>query len=267
MKNLEGKVVVLTGASEGIGRALSLQFAEERANIVLAARNESRLEELKKEITSIGGNALVVPTDVTDIECCKSLIEKAAGHYGKIDILVNNAGATMWTLFEEITDISIFKRIMDINYLGSVHCTYFALPYLKKTKGQIVGVSSIAGFTGVPCRTAYAASKHAMFGFFDSLRAELRTTGVSVTMIAPDFVLSEIHRRALDKDGKPLGVSPMQESKIMTSEKCAELIITAVRKRERILITSFRGKLGRWMKLLLPGIVDIVAAKVIQNAK
>lgn len=267
MKNLEGKVVVLTGASEGIGRALSLKFAEKRANIVLAARNESRLEELKKEIASIGGNALVVSTDVTEIESCQNLIKQAVAHYGKMDILVNNAGATMWTLFDEITDISIFKKIMDVNYLGSVHCTYFALPYLKKTKGQIVGVSSIAGFTGVPCRTAYAASKHAMFGFFDSLRAELRNTGVSVTMIAPDFVLSEIHRRALDKDGKPLGVSPMQESKIMTSERCADLIVEAVIKRKRLLITSFRGKLGRWMKLIVPGIVDIVAAKVIADAK
>lgn len=267
MKDFEGKVVILTGASEGIGRAVSFKFAEQKANIVLAARNESRLEELKDEIESTGGNAFIVPTDVTEIESCQNLIDKTVNHYGQIDILINNAGGTMWTLFEEIKDISIFKKLMDLNYMGSVHCTYFALPHIKKTKGQVVGISSVAGLTGVPCRTAYSASKHAMFGFFDSLRIELKKTGVSVTMIAPDFVLSEIHRRALDGDGKPLGESPMQESKIMTSEQCADLIIDSIRKGDRLLITSFRGKIGRWMKLLIPEFVDKITAKAIEDAK
>jgi short-subunit dehydrogenase len=156
---------------------------------------------------------------------------------------------------------------MRINYLGAAYCTYYALPHLKKSKGRIVAVSSITGLSGVPTRTAYAASKHALFGFFDSLRIELLDTGVTVTMIAPDFVLSEIHRRALGSDGKPLGKSPMQEEKIMTAEKCATLIVKAIENRERLLVTSLRGKLGRWVKMFAPGMIDKVTAKAIQKKK
>lgn len=267
MKNFNNKVVIITGASEGIGRALSLKFAEQKAKVVIAARNEKRLNELKTEIESIGGLALVVPMDVTDKDACKNLIDSAVDEYGQIDILITNAGRTMWTPFEDIQDLSIFKQIMDLNYLGCVYCTYYALPYLKKTKGQIVGVSSVAGLNGVPSRTAYSASKHALFGFFDSLRIELKDTRVSVTMIAPDFVLSEIHKRALDGLGNPLGTSPLQESKIMTAEECAVLIMGAIEKRDRLLITSLRGKLGRWMKLIVPSVVDNIAAKAIKEAK
>jgi len=267
MEGYNNKVVIITGASEGIGRALSLKFAEQKAKIVIAARNEKRLNELKSKIESLGANALVVPTDVTEKNACKNLIESGVKEYEQIDILVNNAGMTMWTPFEDVKDLSIFKQIIDLNYLGCVYCTYYALPYLKKSKGQIVGVSSVAGLNGVPSRTAYSASKHAMFGFFDSLRIELKDTGVSVTMIAPDFVLSEIHKRAFDGFGKPLGASPLQESKIMTAEKCAHLIMEAIEKRDRLLITSLRGKLGRWMKLISPSIVDNIAAKAIKEAK
>lgn len=267
MENFNDKVVIITGASEGIGRALALKFAHQKAKVVLSARNEKRLNELKTQIESFGGTALVVPTDVTDVNSCERLIKTTINEYGKIDVLVNNAGRTMWAFFEEIKDISIFKNLMELNYLGSVYCTHYALPYLKQTKGQIVGVSSVAGINGVPARTAYCASKHAMFGFFDALRIELKESGVSVTMIAPDFVLSEIHKRALDAQGKPLGKSPMQESKIMTSDECADLILQAVMKRERILITSLRGKLGRWIKLIAPNVVDRIAAKAIKEAK
>jgi len=267
MEDFNNKVVIITGASEGIGRALSLKFAEQKAKIVISARNEDRLNKLKNEIESLGASALVVPTDVTDKDACNNLIEHTVDEYGTIDVLVNNAGRTMWTPFKDIKDLSIFKQLMDLNYLGCVYCTYYALPYLKKSKGQIVGVSSLAGLNGVPSRTAYSASKHAMFGFFDSLRIELKDTGVSTTMIAPDFVISEIHRRALDGLGNPLGKSPLQESKVMTAEECAQLIIQAVQNRDRLLITSLRGKLGRWMKLIIPSIVDKIAAKAIKDAK
>ncbi len=267
MENFNHKVVVITGASEGIGRALALKFAEQKSKIVISARNENRLNELKSEIESSGASALVVPADVTDPDACKNLMERAFEEYGRIDVLITNAGRTMWTPFEEIKDLSIFKQLMDLNYLGCVYCTYYALPYLKKTKGQIVGVSSVAGLNGVPSRTAYSASKHAMFGFFDSLRIELKDTGVSVTMIAPDFVLSEMHKRALDGFGNSLGKSPLQASKIMTAEECAALIMPAVEKRDRLLITSLRGKLGRWLKLISPSTVDKIAAKAIKEAK
>jgi len=148
-----------------------------------------------------------------------------------------------------------------------VYCTYYALPHLKKSRGLIVAVSSVAGMTGVPTRTAYAASKHALFGFFDSLRIELEGTGVSITMVAPDFVLSEIHRRALGHDGKPLGKSPLQESKIMTAEKCAAQIVKAMENRDRLLITSPRAKVGRWIRLFSPRLIDHIAKKAIREKK
>ncbi len=261
------QVIIVTGASEGIGRALCLALAAQRPKLVLAARNRERLETLKAEIERYGAAGLVVPLDVTDESACKALIEQTIAAFGRLDMLVNNAGGTMWARLDEIQDTAIFERLMRLNYLGSVYCTYYALPHLKKSRGRIAGVASVAGLSGVPTRSGYAASKHAMFGFFDSLRIELQDTGVSVTMVAPDFVLSEVHRRALDGEGKPLGVSPMQESKIMTAEHCAALIVRALERRQRLLVTSLRGKLGRWLKLIAPSLMDHMAAKAIAARK
>ena len=265
MSTFTDKVIVVTGASEGIGRELCLALAPQAPRLVLAARNQARLEELKTEIEKLGAQALVVPTDVTDQDACRNLIATTVGHWQQIDALVNNAGVTMWTTLEEMTDLTIFERLMRLNYFGSVFCTYYALPYLKKTRGRIVAVSSVAGLAGLPTRTAYAASKHAMFGFFDSLRIELHGTGVTVTMIAPDFILSQMHRRALGPDGLPLGRSPLQPEKIMTAQQCAGLIVPAMEKRQRLLLTSTRGKTMRWLKLFFPKFVDNVAAKAIKN--
>lgn len=267
MGTFNDHVIIVTGASEGIGRALCLALAPQRPRLVLAARNEARLNELKAEVEAQGAQALVVPTDVTDEAACKALIERSIEAWGQIDVLINNAGGTMWTRMEDVEDLTIYERLMRLNYLGSVYCTYFALPHLKKSQGRIVGLSSVAGITGVPTRTAYSASKHAMFGFFDSLRIEVAPYGVSVTMVAPDYVLSEIHRRALGKDGKPLGASPLKEDKIMTSEACARLIVEAMDKRQRLLLTSTRGKIGRWLKMLAPGLMDKMAAKAISDKK
>lgn len=260
-------VIVVTGASEGIGRALCLALAPQAPKLVLAARNQARLEELKAEIEAKGAEALAVPTDVTDEAACKALMDQAVETYGRIDVLVNNAGGTMWTLLEDVTDMSIFERLMRVNYLGAVYCTYYALPHLKERKGRIVAVSSVAGLIGVPTRTAYSATKHAMFGFFDSLRVEMMDAGVTVTVVAPDFVLSEVHRRALGADGQPLGKSPMQEDKIMTAEECAALMVPAIEGRDRLLITSSRGKAGRFLKLFWPGLMDRVARNAIRNRK
>ena len=173
----------------------------------------------------------------------------------------------MWTTLEDMADISIIEQLMRINYFSAAYCTYYALPHLIKSKGRIVSISSIAGLSGVPTRTAYSATKHAMFGFFDSLRIELMGTGVTVTMIAPDFVFSEIHRRAFGKDGKPLGSSPVEKNKIMTANECALKIIRATENRDRLAILSFRGKLGRWVKLIAPGFIDKVVLKAIRDAK
>jgi len=267
MAEFSEKVIVITGASEGIGRALSLAFAPQKPKLVLAARNEDRLNELKDEVELLGGEALVAPTDITDEEACKNLIQAAVSAWGGVDVLVNNAGRTMWTTLENIEDTTIIEQLIRVNYLGAAYCTYYALPHLKASKGRIATISSVTGLTGVPTRTAYSASKHALFGFFDSLRIELIGTGVTVTMIAPDFVLSQMHRRAFGSDGNPLGTSPMQEDKIMTAEVCAAMIVKAIENRDRLLITSLRGKLGRWMKMIAPGAIDNLALKAIRDRK
>jgi len=186
---------------------------------------------------------------------------------GRIDVLVNNAGGTMWTRLDEILDLSIFERLMRLNYLGSVYPTFHALPHLQQSRGRIVAVASMAGLIGVPTRTGYAAAKHAVAGFFDSLRVELLDSGVTVTLICPDFVVSEIHKRALGPDGRPLGDNPMANSKIMTAEQCAGLMIPAIERRERLLVTSGRGRLARWLKLLAPGAIERMAARAIAQKR
>ena len=267
MPTFKDKVIIVTGASEGIGRELCLALAPQTPRLVLAARNQARLEELKTEIENLGAQALVVPTDVTDQEACRNLIATTVEQWQQIDALINNAGMTMWTTLEEMTDLTIFERLMRLNYFGSVYCTYYALPHLKKSRGRIVAVSSMAGLTGIPTRTAYAASKHAMFGFFDSLRIELNGTGVTITMIAPDFILSQMHKRALGSNGIPIGKSPLQTDKIMTAKQCARLIVPVMEKRQRLLLTSTRGKLFYRLKGLLPGLLDAIAIKAIKNKK
>jgi NAD(P)-dependent dehydrogenase (short-subunit alcohol dehydrogenase family) len=185
-----GKSIVVTGASQGIGKALCLALAPQRPRLVLAARDAARLEEVAAACRAAGAETLVVATDVTSSDQCRRLVERTVEAFGGLDVLVNNAGASMMARFDEIADLAIYERLMQVNYLGCVYPTHFALPHLKKSRGQIVVMSSLAGLTGVPTRTGYAASKHAVFGFFDSLRIELEESGVSVTVVAPYFVLS-----------------------------------------------------------------------------
>ncbi len=257
------KVVVITGASSGIGRELAYQLAEQGAWLSLAARNEERLSAVAGECQVRGGRAIAIVTDVGEQAQYSELIQRTVDQYDRIDMLVNNAGITMWANFEDVRDIGFYEQIMRVNYLGSVYCTYYALPFLKKTKGQIIGISSLAGRNGIPKRSGYAASKHAMVGFFDTLRIETAEYGISVTMIYPDFVATETRERALGVDGKPIGKSPVRESEVMPAEKCAQLIIRAAAARKRELIMTWRGKVGLWIKLIAPGVVDRVAQKAI----
>ncbi|TKB53690.1 SDR family oxidoreductase [Ferrimonas aestuarii] len=264
MSGLQGKVVLLTGASEGIGRELAKQLVASGANLMMAARNLERLYQLYGEMDG-GEQVRVCGCDVSDQQQCQNLVAMTLKEFGCIDVVINNAGITMWSRFDDTQDLSIFENLMRVNYLGAVYLTHAALPCLKTAKGQVVAIASVAGLTGVPSRTGYAASKHAMIGFFDSLRIELKQDGVDVTVICPDFVVSEIHKRAIGADGQPLGDSPMQEAKIMTAEQCARLSIEAIAKRQRLLVTSLRGRLGRWFKLLAPRFIDHLADKAIRD--
>jgi len=265
LSELAGKTIIVTGASSGIGRAICLELSPERPNLVLAARDAARLEEVAAECREKGAEALVVPTDVSSEDACRDLVRRTGERFGGVDVLVANAGRTMWARLDEVKDLSLYEELMRTNYFGAVYPTFHALPYLKRSRGRIVVVSSVAGLTGVPERTGYSATKHALFGFFESLRIELQDTGVTVTMVAPDFVRSEIHRRAIGADGKPLGKSPLSEGKIMTAEECARRIRRAMEKRQRLVITSARGRFGRWARLFAPRLVDSVARRAIRR--
>ncbi len=260
-------VMILTGASSGIGRALALELAGQGAWLALAARNTQRLESVAAECRERGGKAIVVPTDVAIEAQCRALVERAVAEFGRLDTLINNAGISMWARFEELQTLAPLEEIMRVNYLGAAYCTFYALPHLKRTRGRIVAVSSLAGKGGVPTRSGYAASKHAMVGFFDSLRIELAGTGVTVTIVYPDFVTSEIRERAYGADGRPLGVSPVREKEVMSAETCAGLIAKAAAERRRELIMGTRGKVGLWLKLIAPAVVDRIAAKAIKEGK
>jgi short-subunit dehydrogenase len=267
MDDFGGNVIVVTGASEGIGRALCEALAPQGPKLVLAARNRERLDSLATACRASGAETLVVPGDLESEAQCQALIAAALEHFGRIDTLVPNAGRTMWARADEIRDATIFRDVMELNYFSAVWLTLAALPQLKETRGRIVPVASVAGLTGVPSRSAYCASKHAMIGFFESLRIELAGSGVSVTIVCPDFVVTELHRRALGAEGKPLGTSPMQESSIMTASQCAALIVPAMAARRRMLITSRRGRLGRFVRVFAPGLIDRIAAKAIAERK
>ena len=265
MNNFAGRSVLITGASEGIGRALALELAAQGARLVLNARSEARLREAARDCARFGAEVVAIPGDVAQRQDCQRMVEGAIGRFGRLDTLVNNAGITMWARFDAVQDFSVFERLLAVNYLGAVYLTAAALPHLKQARGLIVAVASIAGLTGVPERTGYAASKHAMVGFFESLRIELRGSGVAVSIIAPDFVASQIHRRAVGPDGKPLGQTPMQESRIMTAEACARLMVRAMQRRQRLAILSPRGRLGRWARLIAPAWVDGIAQRAIRE--
>jgi len=264
---LRENVMIITGASSGIGRALALQLAEQGAWLALAARDIDQLKAVAEECRRYGGKALVVPTDVAEQAQCQNLVERTVAEYGRLDTLINNAGISMWTKLEELKDLTVLERIMRVNYLGSAYLTAYAIPYLKQTRGRIVAVSSLAGKNGVPTRSGYAASKHAIVGFFDSLRIELAETGISVTMIYPGFVTSEIRERAFGADGQPLKKSPVREAEVMTAEECARIMVSAIARRKREEVMTLRGKLGQWAKLIAPGLVDRMAKAAIEQGR
>jgi len=261
------KVVIITGASSGIGRELAYQLAAQGAWLSLAARHIERLDSVRTECERRGAKAIAVSADVSDPVQCAELIRKTVEHYSRLDILVNNAGKTMYTNFEDVGDLTIFEKLMRVNYLGSVYCTYYALPYLKQTQGRIVGVSSLTGKTGVPTRSGYAASKHAMAGFFDSLRIEVAQHKVSVTMIYPGFVATGVRERAFGKDGQSVGRSTVRDGEVMPVERCAQIILRAVAQRKREVVMTLRGKIGMWLKLLAPRLVDRIAHQAIRTGR
>ncbi|MYM70224.1 SDR family oxidoreductase [Pseudoduganella sp. FT55W] len=262
------KTIIITGASDGIGAEIARQLARKHGAgvaLVLAARNVAMLEQVAAQCAALGAQTLVAPTDVSVQAQCVALIEASVARFGRIDALINNAGRSAHALFSEVENLAWYEELMRINLWGSVWCTHAALPHLKQARGSIVAVSSLAGLVGVPGRTAYSATKFAMSGFFEALRAELKPFSVSVTTAYPGVVATQIRHRGFNAAGGALGSSSLKEDKAMPVEECAGLIVAGMEARQREVVMSAKGKLGRWMKLISPGLVEKMALAALKD--
>lgn len=260
MSSIKNKVVVITGASSGIGKAIALEAAKKGAHLVLAARNLQTLNEVAQQWSDYKNQVLVVPADVSVELDCENIINKTVAHFGTIDVLINNAGISMRAIFEE-TDLNVLKSIMDINFWGTVYCTKYALPFLLKSKGSVVGISSIAGYKGLPARTGYSASKFAMQGFLESLRIENLKKDLHVLIACPGFTASNIRNTALAADGSQQGESPRDEGKMMQPNEVALALMCAIEKRKRTLTLTTQGKLLVFLNKFIPAQVDRMVFK------
>ncbi len=259
----DGQVVAITGASSGLGATLALKFAEAGANLALFALDEDGLSDTAERCRRMGRRVVTSAGDVGSPEDCEKWVDISVSELGGIDCLIACAGISMWARFEEVEDVSIFRRLMETNYLGIVHCVYYALPHIKARKGQIVAISSIQGKIGVPLHTGYVASKHAVQGFFESLRTELGGTDVNVLTVLPHWLRgTNLRKSAFGKSGGSLGSSSRKHSKdSVTLDDASDAIMKAVRKRRRELIIPFKLRLLPWLHLINPRIVDYLVKR------
>ncbi|HVZ46314.1 MAG TPA: SDR family oxidoreductase [Ramlibacter sp.] len=264
------KTFVITGASDGIGAEIARQLAATHrveAALVLAGRSQEKLDAVAAQCARSGAQAITVAMDVSIEAQCRDLIARAVGKFGRIDALVNNAGLSAHALFEDVRaeDLHWYESLMRVNLWGAVWCTHAALPHLKQSRGRIVAVSSLAGLVGVPGRNAYSATKFALAGFFEALRAELKGAGVSVTLAYPGVVATQTRHRGYDAKGEAAGRSGLKEEDAMSVEECARLIIRGMDARKREVVMTARGKLGRFLKLLAPGVVENMALAALKD--
>lgn len=253
--DFKGKNVIVTGASSGIGLALAREFAASGANVMLGARSEGKLQEAVAAIRDAGGTADYVVTDVVSEEDCRRLVESTVAAYGGVDILICNAGLSMRALFDDV-DLGVLHRLMDVNFWGAVNCCKYALPYLQRSHGSIVGVSSVAGLHGLPGRTGYSASKYAMTGFLETLRIENMKKGLHVMIACPGFTASNVRFSALTADGSQQGETPRNEAKMMTPEQVARIIMRGIKRRKRLCLMEYEGRLTHFIKKFSPALLD-----------
>jgi short-subunit dehydrogenase len=261
----QGKIILITGASDGIGAQLARSLAAPGVSLALAARGLDRLRRVEAQCREKGAEALALRCDVSVEGDCRNFIERAAERFGGIDILVNNAGVSGHALLEDVDDFSWYETMMRVNYFGSLWCTRYALSHLKARRGLLVGVCSLAGKHGIPGRTAYSPSKFAQAAFFEALRIELRGTGVDVTVVFPGVVATDIRLHGYGPDGKAAGASGLDERGAMPVEECVRLIVSAMAARRRELVMTAQGKLGQWMKLIAPSLVDRIALAALKK--
>ncbi len=262
------KVIIVTGASSGIGLASATRFASLGAKTVLAARSIDKLEKIAEEINEkfnkSTDNVLCVKTDVTKEEDCKNLVEQTIKHFGKIDVLVNNAGISMRAVFKDM-DLKVMRSLMDTNFWGTVYCTKYALPYLLESKGSVVGVISTAGYVGLPARTAYSASKFAVRGFLETLRIEHLYDDLHVMIFAPGFTTSNIRNVALTADGSPQGETPRKEERMMSAERVAKIMARGIFRRKTHMVLTPLGKATLFANRRLPRVTDKMEYRMMAN--
>jgi dehydrogenase/reductase SDR family member 7B len=252
---MKNKIVLITGATSGIGKALAFEFGHHGCKVAITGRREKELNEVKKELEKQSIECYAIVGDVSIEADAKRMVDESIHYFGSLDILINNAGISMRALFQDI-ELSVFKKVMDINFYGTVYCTKYALPHILKTKGSVVGISSINGRRATPARSAYSASKYAMEGFLEAIRMEVMKKGVHVLSVCPGFTASNIRNTALTADGSVQGESPREEQKMMSAEETAQHIYKAVISRKRDLILTFQGKLAVWLSKWMPGTMD-----------
>ncbi len=260
------KVVIVTGASSGIGLAVARLFASFGSKVVMASRSLRRLESLADSFPADRDNLLCVGTDVTDEEQCRVMVEAAVSRFGRIDILINNAGLSMRAMFKDL-DLNVIRSLMDVNFWGTVYCTKYALPYLLQSRGSVVGVISIAGYSALPARTGYSASKYAVRGFLDTLRIEHLRDGLNVLVFAPGYTASNVRNAALTADGSPQGQTPLEEGKLMSAEAVASKLAAALARRRSEVILTGLGKLTVLAHRLFPRLTDALTYKYIAREK
>lgn len=259
-------VVVITGASSGIGEALAFTYGRTGAAIAFCGRKADALQLTANALTGAGITNLPVVADVSIAADMQRLMDETVARFGRIDILINNAGISMRSMFVD-ADPEVLRKLMDINYMGTVYATRYALPHILKTKGSIVGISSIAGYRGLPVRTGYSASKFAMNGFLEALRTELLHSGVHVLTACPGFTASNIRFAAIDGHGQVGGETVRDEASMMTADECAAHILKAVKNRKRELILTSQGKLTVFLNKWLPGLVDKLVYSTLAKEK
>lgn len=258
------KVALITGASSGIGRALAMEGAKRGYNLALIARNEQNLNEVANQCRGLGADVFTYVGDVSSEPDCEAFVQGSIRAFGQIDVLINNAGISMRAIFND-TSTEVIKTLMDINFWGAVYCTKFALPALLKTKGTVAGVSSIAGFKGLPARTGYSASKFALNGFLESLRCENLKTGLHVLIACPGYTNSNIRNTALNHKGESQGDTPLNEDKLMSSEEVAARIWKSIQGKKRYLILTPVGKITIFINKWFPGLADTLAYNYIKK--
>lgn len=263
---MKNKVIIITGGSSGIGKALAIQYGLLGAHIVITGRNKEKLQETTDELKMAGISIVSIPCDSSLEKETRWMVKKVKEQFGQIDLLINNAGISMRSMFEDVS-IDVLKTVMDINFWGTVYATQAVLPYLKESKGGIIGISSIAGYRGLPVRSGYSASKFAMNGFLEALRTELLHSGVHVLIACPGFTASNIRNASLNSEGNITGETMREEEKMMSADEVALKIIYAYQQKKKTLIMTFQGRLTVFLNKWMNGLMDTLVYQSLKKER